>query len=527
MGARKVEKWEVYMKIHQLHKQGFKVSNIARNLDLCRTTVYKYLGRSPEELAIWMAATKTRKRKLDPYHELFLSWLKEHPDLSSSQVLDWLQERYESIQVGESTVRAYVAELRETYHIPKVKMKRDYEAIPDPPMGQQAQVDFGQTNQKTNTGKEKKLHFISFVLSHSRYKVVEWLDRPFTTRDVIRAHENAFSKLGGIPYELVYDQDHLIVVSENAGDLLLTAEFQSYRQQRNLNIHLCRKADPESKGKIENVVGFIKKNFAKHRVFHHIDTWNEQSELWLERTGNGKVHNTTKKRPVEVFALEKQHLRPISPAINVAQNDDSSIPRVVRKDNTVRYKANRYSVPLGTYTHQEKLVHLSLADDDRLIIREHPEGPVIAEHAIDHRRGQLIQDRQHKRDRTKGIDAYLTSIAEQFEEAEKAIAFLEQIRRLYPRYIRDQLQLISREMNKVHALIFNEALCVCLQKKLFSANDFRDVVQFLNKQYGDDRLKPTEAEIQPLHPINQSILKAKPEKRDMSEYVSILKGATG
>jgi transposase len=71
-----VEKWEVYMKIQQLHKQGFKVSNIARNLDISRTTVYKYLHRNPDEMAIWMAATKTRRRKLDPYKELILRWVK-------------------------------------------------------------------------------------------------------------------------------------------------------------------------------------------------------------------------------------------------------------------------------------------------------------------------------------------------------------------------------------------------------------------------------------------------------------------
>jgi transposase len=104
-------------------------------------------------------------------------------------------------------------------------------------MGEQAQVDFGQTKQKTTNGKEVKLYFISFVLSHSRYKYVEWLDRPFTTRDVIRAHENAFEYFGGIPNELVYDQDSLIVVSENSGDLILTSEFQSYRQERGLHLH--------------------------------------------------------------------------------------------------------------------------------------------------------------------------------------------------------------------------------------------------------------------------------------------------
>lgn len=526
MGDRKVDKWEVYMKIKQLLEQGFKVSNIARNMEVSRTTVYKYLDRTPEEMAIWMASTKMRTRKLDGYHHLILSWLQEYPDLSSSQILDWLQERYEDIQVGESTVRTYVAEMRETYHIPKVKMKRDYEAIPDPPMGQQAQVDFGQTKQRTSTGKEIKLHFICFVLSHSRFKVVVWLDRPFTTRDVIQAHEYAFSKLGGMPYELVYDQDHLIVVNENAGDLLLTAEFQTYREQRNFKIHLCRKADPESKGKIENVVGFIKKNFSNHRIFHNIVKWNEQSELWLERTGNGKVHNTIKKRPVEVFALEKQHLKPISNAINMAPKHDLSIPRVVRKDNTVRYKSNRYSVPLGTYSDQEKTVYLTVTDDDRLIINEYPDGSKIATHDIDHRRGQLILDRQHTRDRTKGIDAYIQHIAEQFEDVETALCYLGEVRKLYRRYIRDQLQIISQEMNKVSPHLANAALKICIQKKLFSATDFRDVVHFLNKQKGDDRALAYVSIIKPLRPLDLSVLKAKPEKRDISDYVTILRGVT-
>ena len=100
----------------------------------------------------------------------------------------------------------------------------------------------------------------------------------------------------GIPNELVYDQDNLIVVSENAGDLILTAEFEAYRRHRNLTLHVCRKADPESKEKIENVVGFIKHNFAKHRIFTTIDAWNEQGWNWLRRTANGRVHNTYDKK---------------------------------------------------------------------------------------------------------------------------------------------------------------------------------------------------------------------------------------
>ena len=132
---------------------------------------------------------------------------------------------------------------------------------------------------------------------------MEWQAHPFTTRDAIRCHENAFQFYGGRTEEIVYDQDHLITVSENAGELLLTAEFQSYVNERKFNIHLCRRADPESKGMIENVVKYIKGNFADSRVFNHIEDWNNRARQWLDRTGNHQVHQTTKKRPAEVFLL--------------------------------------------------------------------------------------------------------------------------------------------------------------------------------------------------------------------------------
>lgn len=114
-----------------------------------------------------------------------------------------------------------------------------------------------------------------------------------------------------MPKELVYDQDHLILVSENHGNLILTREFAKYVKKRQLEIYMCRKQDPEAKGQIENVIGFVKKNFARNRVYHHIDKLNEECWAWLERTGNGKIHNTTKKIPAQVFAKERKHLRPI------------------------------------------------------------------------------------------------------------------------------------------------------------------------------------------------------------------------
>ena len=70
--------------------------------------------------------------------------------------------------------------------------------------------------------------------------------------------------------------------------------------------------DPESKGKIENVVKYVKYNFADSRKFTSIDNWNERCLARGKRTGNHNVHQTIKKRPYEVFLPRKATLTPVS-----------------------------------------------------------------------------------------------------------------------------------------------------------------------------------------------------------------------
>lgn len=285
----------IYNEIHRLRSEGFSNSAIARKLNVSRNRVIDYGKMKPKEFYEFVTSLQNRSKKLDPHREKILEWLTEHPDLSSAQIYDWLQEKLEVQSVTEGTVRNFVNELRELYCISKTSMGRSYTAVPELPMGKQIQVDFGECKQLMTDKQQKKLYFIAFVLAHSRYKYVEWLDRPFRTSDLIKMHENAFTYFGGMTEEIVYDQDHLLAVSENAGDLVLTTEFTKYHQKRKFKIYLCRKADPESKGKIEQVIKYVKNNFAKNRAFDNLIDWQEASIRWLERTGNYKVHHNTKK----------------------------------------------------------------------------------------------------------------------------------------------------------------------------------------------------------------------------------------
>lgn len=280
------------------------------------------------------------------------------------------------------------------------------------------------------------------VLSHSRYKWGYFLDRPFCSADLVRCLDMCFEHFGGVPHELVFDQDSIVTVSENYGDIIYTYEFDKYRKLHSLNIRLCRKADPESKGMVESVVKYVKGNFLPHRFFMNIDILNQGFIEWLERTGNAKVHGTTKKIPAKVFELERAHLRPILTMMDYSSTD--SISRKVRKDNTILYESNRYTLPLGTYN-REKEVEIKVKNG-QLIVSQIFGDYVIAEHPLAAGKGKLVKNTNHSRNRTEGIDELLRALSQRLGEV--CDPFLQEIRCRKSRYVRDQYGLIDKLVNE-------------------------------------------------------------------------------
>ena len=502
-----------YNRIHELRGMKFSEEKIAKKLGISRTTVRKFLAMSPDEFDRWINNASKRTQKLDPYEALIHQWLKEHPDLTATQVEDWLKERYVGLNVGESTVRRYVNQLRDKHNIPKMINSRVYTAVPELPMGKQAQVDFGETTVKDSLGASVRLWFIGFVLSHSRYKYVEWQNKPFTTKDVIRCHEHAITFYKGMPEEFVYDQDHLISVSENAGDIILTKEFQAYQQLRKFRIYLCRKSDPETKGKIEIVVKYVKYNFSKNRIFVNIDSWNEKAIDWLQRTANYKVHQTIKKRPIEVYALEKQHLKKVPETFSFEKDTNTSITRTVQKDNVIRFESNRYSVPAETYRpKQPNIVYIEVTEDRRLLIRFDPTGEVIAIHEIPLTSGNLVKNPMHERHKSKRSTKRIEDLAHHFRDQMQFYEFVAVLKGKYPRHIGDQLKILERLAESDPSLL-DITLDKATTRKLTSANDFRDTLTSLKEE-------------QVNKPSCKDYTGVTASKRNMEEYIAIMKGVS-
>ena len=400
----------------------------------------------------------------------------------------------------------------------------NYEAVPELPKGYQMQVDFGEISVKSVKETSKKLYVIAFVLSHSRYKYAEWQDRPFTTKDVLRCHEHAFEFYGGMTEEIVYDQDKLMTVSENNGDIVYTEAFQAYRQQRGFKVYMCRAADPESKGKVENVVKFIKRNFAKHRTFHSLESWNEQCKNWLERKGNYQVHNTIKKRPVEVFALEKPHLQKVSAPLSYeSANGTTSVSRTVQKDNIIKYQSNRYSVPLGTYQPMgDNQVDLE-TEEGQLIIRKKGHDTPIAEHELAKGKGQLVKNTNHGRDRSKGLSAYKKSVIETYDQSRSVELFIEENARRYSRYVRDHLKMMMQVIDQYPESAIT-ALERCVTENRWSANHLRDTAKHLHQKSQSTALQETIQHNDLLVPVESIHANEKASVRELDGYLDILGG---
>src|SRR5665648_17675 len=206
--------WKMYGQIQEHKKQGFKKRQTARMLDKDYKTVSKYWDMSPDEFSTERESAGNRLRKAEPYEDYVVETLRDFPDMSAAQLYDWILEKREGLALSFQgrAFRAYVSKIRLDYGIIKLKEIRVYNAMDDPPMGYQAQVDMGEIVLETSAGKHKKVYCFAMVMSNSRYKYVYWIDRPFTTVLFIEAHQKAFSFFGGRTEEIAYDQDKVCLL---------------------------------------------------------------------------------------------------------------------------------------------------------------------------------------------------------------------------------------------------------------------------------------------------------------------------
>jgi transposase len=471
---------EKYKKVHEMAMMGFSERGIGRETGLDRGTVKKYLGMDEDAYCRYRAACKERAKLLDGYRCAIETMLEEYTDIPAAVVYDKLLEADGRIEPSKRTVRLYVANLREELGIPTQARIRQFCEVEELPPGKQAQVDMGLATMRDAFGKAVKVYIFCMVMSHSRQKFVYFQLRPFNGEDFVYAHDLAFRYYGGRTQEIVYDQDRVLTVSENGGNVLHTECFESYKQFAGFSVWLCHGYDPQSKGKIEAVVKYVKNHFLKYRVFYGIDALNSDGLAWLDRTANGQKHETTKLVPKVVFAAERKSLADV-PALSKPIEPQEAI---VRPTNVIHYKQNRYCVPRGTYWPGRKARIDVVAD--KVVFSDAKTGELLAEHPVAVGvTGKLISlPKGRERNRGTKNDETRQKVLAGFSNCPQAADYVGRILEKFPRYNKEQLAILRKLQEAYTPDELTRAVTYCTERDLYAADEFRATLVFFR---GEDQ----------------------------------------
>lgn len=460
---------EQFLTIKRLKQDGVPIAAIARRIGISEPTTRKWANMSE---AGFDELKKDDIPYLDNYREFILSILRVCPQTRETNILYRLRAEFQDFECRKTTFYKYMRKLREqtgfVQFTGRVTSVRD-----ESPPGYEAQVDFGQFRMKDMYGKPVRVYFFCMVLAYSRMHFAYFSCDPFTTQTAIEAHEYAFQYFGGRTQMIVYDQDRVFVVDENFGNIVLVPRFEEYVRKTGFCVRLCRPHDPQSKGKVETFVRYIKESFLEGRIYKGIDSLNSDMLRWLDTEGNGTTNLRTRKPPRVMFREEFKHLIKVPPS-DVGFSE-------------VRSVSDKYTVKIDWSVYELPRTVVKPYDQVRI---EEEDGMLLFYKAGD---GALIH-KCLRRDSPGGITAYDGNAPKQdsvasnsfrlrFEAYDVAEEFAKKVEETEPRYKNLQFGRMLTLSNVFTTEQMLEAMEYCVNIGICSV---AEVTAFLIYRYGKD-----------------------------------------
>jgi transposase len=278
---------EEFMDVRALHRQGLSFAEIGRLLGRDWRTVRRYLVEGAQP------AYRRRRlpSKLDPYKPVIDQWLAKTPPLEATRIHQDLVRDY-GFAGGYQTVRRYVERARPRR---EAGPEERFETAP----GQQAQVDWAHEEPlQTPSGLELPLYSFHMVLGHSRDSFVCLT----ASQDLVSfwaCHRAAFAHFGGVPRELLYDRTKT-VVREHVGRLLGLEEVRFHPEalasaaHYGFRLRLCRPYRPQTKGKVESDVGYVRGRLCRGHRWRSYEQANAAWRAWNDEVARVCTERTAR-----------------------------------------------------------------------------------------------------------------------------------------------------------------------------------------------------------------------------------------
>jgi len=363
--------YETFVKIKTAHENGLTCPQIAGKMELDERTVHKWLDKSRYS----QRKSSPKSSKLDPFKDYILRRLEEYP-FSATQIFQKLQEM--EFAGGYTIVKDYIRKIRPK----RVEAFLKLSFAP----GECAQVDWGTYGSVSVGSFRRKLNFFVMVMCYSRMMYVEFTVSQ-TMEHFLSCHQNAFHRLG-VPHKIMIDNLKTGVLKRILGqEPVLNPKYLDFANHYGFRIAPCGVRKGNEKGRVENGVGYVKKNFLAGFEIPDFSIANPAAIRWLDTISNVRIHGETGKKPIDMFAEEKDSLIPVS---SLPYDVATIWPVRACKQFRITLDTNRYSVPaeyagqrltLKTYPdriciyHQEKLIARHVRTYDRRQDIEDPDHP--------------------------------------------------------------------------------------------------------------------------------------------------------
>ena len=440
---------EQYLKIQELKEIGVSKQRVSIKLNLSYKTICNWWDK---DLDFFDNFEKEHEIVLDNYRQYLIEILKVSPQINNTVLLRRLQEDFSDFDVSPSHFFSYIKKLREQAGLEKPE--RRYQVRLETEPGYESQVDFGQYVMKSPYGKNIRVYFFCMTLSYSRMKFAYFSVNPFTARTTIEAHIAAFRYFGGRTQLIMYDQDKTMVVSENMGDVVFVKEFEDFIKETGFSIYLCKGYDPNTKGKIEKTVDYVKHQFLDGRIYYGLDRLNCELIEWLDNDGNGMINDTTKKVPREMFRKEYPRLQKY-----YEKKTDEIVVRSVYHD-TVEYKDNLYKLPQALVDEGDR-IRIEKYDDD-LLFYHALTSELLCKHKIVGGMGNIVtlKDEKIVNDTVEEV------LLKDFKDSDLAIKFVKRMREQKPRYVYPQCRKLQSIRKYYADFKLVEAMNYCVGKDI-------------------------------------------------------------
>jgi len=331
-----VEQWAELRRLHFV--KGVSIRELQRRTGLHRATIRRALrDASPPRYQRRVGASK-----LDPFKDEIQRLLREDPRLPTIRVLELIGEL--GFGGGKTLVYDYVTELRPFYAPrPRTFQRTVYRR------GELLQFDLWQPKREVPVGygQTRRAWVVVAALGFSRAgagTLIFSKEAP----DILAGLWRCIGRLGGLPETLVIDREGAL----HAGGGRPTDAFAAFCGQLRVDWHFCEPGDPQAKGVVERLQGYIETSFKPGRAFANHHDFQDQLDRWFDERANRRLHRTLRRRPVDLLAEERETLRalpgppdcerrwvlrvPPDPHVRVDTNDYSLDPALAGRRIEVR-----------------------------------------------------------------------------------------------------------------------------------------------------------------------------------------------